>query len=401
MLLKSTLQEVLETQKERVQNAEKGLPREALSGLPELDAHALIVSGVRRCGKSTLLFQLMAGKYPDAIFINFEDPRLYAFEERDFTRLDEVIGQTGSTILLFDEPQIIPHWEQYVRHKLDEGYRVIITGSNASLLSAELGTKLTGRHISKELFPFSFPEFISLRGIPASANAMDAYLQTGGFPEYVKHPNDDILQQLLEDILLRDIAVRYGIRDVRTLQQLAWYLISNTGTLVSGNRLKTLFDIKATSTIMDYFSYLEQAYLLFFVPRFSYSARKQLVNPKKVYAVDPGLIQANSASFSADMGRKLENSVFLHLRRQWKEIYYFSEKRECDFVVFQKGQIQAAIQVCYRLTPDNMDREIQGLLEALKFFKLPEGLILTFDQDELFELEGCSIRCVPVWRWSV
>ena len=180
---------------------------------------------------------------------------------------------------------------------------------------------------------------------------------------------------------------------------MAWYLISNVGNLVTGNRLKSLFEIKATSTIMDYFSYLENAYLLYFIPRFSYSARKQLVNARKVYAIDPGLVQANSGSFHDDLGRKLENAVFLHLRRQWKEIYYFAEKKECDFVVFDKGRIQAAIQVCYRLDQDNTPREFEGLLEALAFFNLPEGLVITFDQEDHFEIGGRHIQCLPAAKW--
>ncbi len=156
MLLKTTLLQIISAQRENLQLKTTGLKREALRTLPDLTSHALIVSGIRRCGKSTLLLQLLKTKFRDALYINFEDPRLYEFDQRDFTRLDDAIKEMGSRVLLFDEVQIIPGWERYVRHKLDQGYKLVVTGSNASLLSRELGTKLTGRHIMRELFPFSY-----------------------------------------------------------------------------------------------------------------------------------------------------------------------------------------------------------------------------------------------------
>jgi len=153
----------------------------------------------------------------------------------------------------------------------------IVTGSNASLLSRELGAKLTGRHITKELFPFSYHEFLLLKSLKADEDSVLKYLNIGGFPEYVKQEKDEILQYLFEDILIRDIAVRYGIRDEKNLQRLALYLVSNVGKLITDNRLKSMFGIASTSTIMEYLSYLEFAYLIQFVPKFSYSIRKQLV----------------------------------------------------------------------------------------------------------------------------
>lgn len=399
MLLKSTLAEIVNLQQQTVKAKDTGLAREALSDLPDLFAHALIVSGVRRCGKSTLLFQLLQAKYPDAVYINFEDPRLYDFQNNDFARLDSVIKDLGAKVLFFDEIQIFPDWEKYVRFKLDEGYQLVISGSNASLLSKELGTKLTGRHITKELFPFSFTEFISSKKLAANKDSLGQYLKIGGFPEYVKHQQEEVLQHLLEDILIRDIAVRYGIRDVKTLQRLAWYLISNVGKGVTGNRLKSLFEINASSTILDYFSYLENAYLIHFVPKFSYSVRKQLINPRKVYAIDPGLIQVSLGSFSEDLGRKLENAVFLHLRKKWKEIYYYTEKGECDFIVCDKGTVLEAIQVCYRVDVDNQKRELNGLLDALNYFKLSQGVIVTMDQQDCIEMEGKKVFLIPAFQW--
>ena len=355
----------------------------------------MIVSGIRRCGKSTLLFQLLKERYPDALYLNFEDPRLYEFERKDFVRLDKVIGDTGSKVLLFDEIQIIPEWERYVRQKLDEGYKLIITGSNASLLSRELGTKLTGRHITKELFPFSYREFILYKQLESSTDSLLQYLDIGGFPEYVKQGANEILNHIFDDILIRDIAVRYGVRDVKTLQRLALYLVSNVGKLITSNRLKSMFEVGSANTITEYLSHLEDSYLLHFVPKFSYSLRKQMVNPRKVYAIDTGMINVNSGSFTDDSGRKLENLVYLHLRRKSREIYYFSEKGECDFIVFVNGVAVEAVQVCFDLNPDNLDRELNGALEALASLNLKEGKIITVHQKDRYEKEGCIINVIP------
>lgn len=399
MLLKSTIYRIIEAQKANFSIQETGLQREALKSLPDLSSHVLIVSGIRRCGKSTLLFQLLKDKYRDALYLNFEDPRLYEFEPNDFSRLDEVIKDSGTKVLLFDEIQIIPEWEKYVRQKLDEGYKLVVTGSNASLLSRELGTKLTGRHITKELFPFSYQEFNLFKKLKSDEDSILKYLDTGGFPEYVKHEKDEILQHLFEDILIRDIALRYGIRDVKNLQRLGLYLVSNVAKLITGNRLKSMFDIASTSTIMEYLSHLEYAYLIQFVPKFSYSIRKQLVNPRKVYAIDTGMISVNSGSFTDDKGRKFENLIYLHLRRNYKEIYYFSEKGECDFIVFNKGAIAQAVQVCYHLDQDNLDRELNGMIEAMEFFKLKRGTIVTLNQNDRLERKGLVVDVIPCNEW--
>ena len=395
MLTKDAISQILTSQKKNLLLKESGLKREALQTLPDLSSYAMIVSGIRRCGKSTLLFQLLKERYPDAIYLNFEDPRLYEFEINDFARLDEVIRETGSKVLLFDEIQIIKQWERYVRQKLDESFKLVITGSNASLLSRELGTKLTGRHITKELFPFSFREFNLFNQLEASPDSLNQYLHTGGFPEYVKQHADEILNHIFEDILIRDIAVRYGIRDVRILQRLALYLISNVSKLITANRLKSMFEVGSTNTITEYLSHLEDSYLLQFVPKFDYSLRKQMVNPRKVYAIDTGMVSVNSGSFTEDSGRLLENLVYLHLRRTNRDIYYFSEKGECDFVVFNKGAIQEVIQVCFDLNADNLDRELNGALEALTFFNKKDGKIITFRQRDRFEKEGRIIEVIP------
>ena len=399
MIAQKTIEEVIAAQRANMAHRGTGQRRAALSSLPDLTDFALIVSGVRRCGKSTLLYQLLNERYPDALYLNFEDPRLYGFDLKDFVRLDKIIQDLGTAVLLFDEIQIIPDWERYIRQKLDESFKIIITGSNASLLSKELGTKLTGRHITKELFPFSFQEFAAFKTVEESVDTLADYLDIGGFPEYIKQGVDDILHYVLEDILLRDIAIRHHIRDVDKLQKLALYLISNVGKPVSANRLKSMLAIGSTSTVTEYLSYLEDSYLLQLIPKFDYALRKQVVNPRKVYAIDTGMIKVNSASLSRDDDRLLENLVYTHLRRLYHQIFYFSEQRECDFVVFQKTEIQAAVQVCYTLNPDNMDREIGGLMEAMDFFNLQEGTIVTFSQEDSFTEGDKTIRVVPAHQY--
>ena len=399
MVLLSAINQVIETQKANQARKDPGLKRDALATIPDLSAFALIVSGIRRCGKSTLLFQLLKQRYPDALYLNFEDPRLYEFGPTDFARLDESIKASGSHVLFFDEIQIIPEWERYVRQKLDEDYKLVITGSNASLLSRELGTRLTGRHITKELFPFSYHEFCAFKGLSYGKASLLNYLELGGFPEYLKQGIPEILNQLFEDILIRDIAVRYGIRDVKTLQRLAFYLLSNVSKLITGNRLKTLFEIGSTSTVMEYLSHLEYSYLLQFVPKFSYSLRKQIANPRKVYAIDTGLINVNSGSFTEDNGRKFENLIYLHLRQKYREIYYFAEKNECDLVITNNGKLVEAVQVCFELNPDNINRELDGVVEALTFFNADEGFIVTLDQTDRLEKNGKVVHVVPAHQY--
>jgi uncharacterized protein len=389
MLLKSTIHTVSQAQLAKLkERSSEELPRELMPLLPDISSHALIISGVRRCGKSTLLHQLMDTRLQGVWFLNFEDPRLYGFEMNDFARIDELINESQSQVLVFDEIQIISGWEAYVRQKLDEGFKILISGSNASLLSMELGTKLTGRHITKELYPFSYSEFRSFNNLENSSSALFEYMKMGGFPEYVKSGNTDVLLQLFEDVLIRDVAVRYGVKDIASLQRLAIYLISNVGQLVTANRIKSMIGVSATSTVMEYFSHLEQSWLFQFVAKFSYSVRKQMVNPRKVYAIDTGLAAVNSKSFTSDYGSLFENLVFLHLRRKSKEIFYFSEQGECDFVVYNHGKKPDIIQVCYELTPDNLQRELNGLYEAMAYFEVQEGYIITLNQSDRFEKNG-------------
>ena len=400
MILESVLAYVIDQQKVRFSLKDTGLTRELVPATKSLSSHALIISGVRRCGKSTLLMQMMKVMDPEMLlFLNFESPQLYEFSLADFTRLDNLIAQKGASTLFFDELQLVEGWEMYVRQKLDDGFKVIITGSNASLLSKELGTRLTGRHITQELFPFSYSEFLTFRNLAPSSESLKNYMQTGGFPEFVKNGDEEQLAALFEDILMRDIVTRYGIKDIKSLHRLAIYLISNIGNRIAATRLKQPLSIGATSTVLSWFSHLELSYLVSFLPMFSQSTKAQLINPRKVYAIDLGLVNVISNNMTLDLGRKLENLVFLHLRRKYTELYYFDSKGECDFVAMKNGHVVELVQVCYELTPDNLKRELNGLTMAMRYFHLNKATLVTFSDTDVIKEADDEIEVVPAYRY--
>ncbi len=402
MILEKTIEQVSEQQRNRIETLDYGLRRELLSNIKLQSSYALIISGIRRCGKSTLLMQIIKElNLKEYIYINFETPQLYGFSLNDFLKIDNIIKKQNSKILFFDEIQLVDKWEIYIRQKLDEGFQVVITGPNASLLSYELGTKLTGRHITKELFPFSYNEFLAFKELLPNSDSLELYLKTGGFPEYLKSNDSEQLSTLFDDILIRDIVARYGIKDIRTIQRLSSYLISNVGNKITASKLKQPLSIGATSTVLNWLSYLELSYLFFLLPMYSNSVKAQMVNPKKIYSIDNGLINVNSISFTEDKGRKFENLIFLHLKRRYQELYYFNFKKECDFIVMNKNSTQIPVQVCYELTNDNADREIEGLLEAMKFFNQRKAFIVTFDTSDKVIKDDKEIEIIPAFKFLI
>ncbi|MBI2044623.1 ATP-binding protein [Candidatus Pacearchaeota archaeon] len=400
MISKETIKNVITSQRDFLDSSEQGILREKGREMKIEDSFALIITGVRRCGKSTLMNQLLK-KQKKGYYLNLEDPRLGGFDFSDFNKVEaimkELYGEGG--VYFFDEIQNVPGWERFIRYLVDRKEKVVLTGSNASILSKELGTKLTGRHLSVELFPFSFEEFLSLKKQEPSIKSFEEYLIKGGFPEYLKKENPEVLHELLTDIVMKDIAARFGIKNTAILNKIVIYLISNVGKEFSYNSIKKMFEIKSVKSVIDYISFFENAYLVFTLPRFSYSYKQQQVNPKKVYSIDNGFSSNNSASFSKDQGKLLENLVFLSLRKRYKNIFYFQEKNECDFVIKEKDKITKAVQVCFDLNEDNKDREINGLLEALEKFNLKDGIILTYKQDDEFNIKNKKIKVLPVWKW--
>lgn len=400
MLLKTEIEQAIDSQQQQLLT-QKTYPRQMLEKINILPNFALVVSGIRRSGKSTLLAQLIEKQEQNSyLFLNFDTPKLFNFEFSDFALLDEIIAEKPQTkTLYFDEIQVIEGWEVYVRGKLDQGFQVVVTGSNASLLSRELGTKLTGRHISKELFPFSFIEFCEFLNKEKNAETVRNYLQLGGFPQYLQFNEDEILNALINDILYRDIIVRFGIRDERSMKRLLLFLAGNVGNLITAGKLKQSLEVKSTATVQEYLSHLEQAYVIQMLPKFSYSYKVQLANPRKVYFIDNGLQRVISPSFSQDLGRKLENAVFWELRRQFSEIYYYNENyKECDFVVCQNSTPVQLIQVCWQLNTENLTRERDGLLDAMRFFGFEQGIIITLDQTDKMIVDGKTIEILPFWK---
>jgi len=404
----SEIQDISVTQKLTLEKQEQGLKRLSLAELPDIQSHALVVCGIRRCGKSTLFRQFVQKLKRSYYYLNFDDIRLASFSHTDFGLIDKVIIDSGAKLIFFDEIQSAQKWELYVRKKLDEGFQVVITGSNASLLSRELGSRLTGRHLSRELFPFSYTEFCDFTEINFCSASLSNYIEKGGFPEYLKTGNTNILTQLQSDILYRDIAVRYGIRDAASLQRLFVYLVSNPAQLFSPSKLTGVIGVKSPTTVLEYISFFEAAYLIHLLPRFAWSVKAQNLAPKKVYIADTGLIKTGAVSFSGNLGALLENCIYNVLRAKAGSsglpssfgIYYFTGKSggECDFIASPQNN-PFCIQVCWELTHDNQDREINGLLEAMEFFDLDYGTIITFDTEDIIKTDGKKIDVIPAWKF--
>lgn len=396
MLLKSQIEEVIASQNGN--KAPRGqVAREQRMQVPQILHFASIITGIRRCGKSTLMGQIMRS-FPEgeALYLNFDDINLMAFEQDDFTRLYKVIVERHPKALFFDEPQLVRGWEIFVHQLLREDYYVYVSGSNASMLSVELGTHLTGRHLSMELFPFSFNEYLLFARQEQSLECFETYLKEGGMPEYLQSHERRVMQSLFDDILIRDIAVRKGIRNVDGLRGLALYLLTNVAKPFTANRLSTMMENMVPSTLLEYVGFMRDAYLIDTIGLYSDSIRATARNPKKVYAMDNGLVSAVTLSRSQDWGRLLENYQFICLRKKHKgHVYYYKGKGECDFVVTDEANHPMELyQVCWELTDENNEREMGGLREAMKALKLKEGFVVTMNQEDEFHYSEGVVHVV-------
>jgi predicted AAA+ superfamily ATPase len=368
-----------------------------------------IISGIRRCGKSTLLAQF-SDEFSDFHYLTFEDERLINFTVDDFHDLMTIWHKrSASKVLFLDEIQNVVQWERFVRRVHDQGYKIFITGSNAHLLSSELSTHLTGRYLKIELYPFSLFEIANAKGIDfknittlnksAVLSLFDQFLTNGGFPEWYKTENIESLQNIYDDILYRDVIARYKIQEIKTLRQVSNYLMTNLAKEFSYQSIAKMLQIKSTSTVKNYTGFLESVYLLFELYKYDYSLKKQYVNNKKIFAVDNGLRNQVAFKHSSDQGRLLENLIFIELKRRRKNVYYFREKYECDYILEQNGKITDIIQVCFQLTMENETREMNGLLEAALIFNLKAGLLITYDTEKNIDFEGIKIQIMPAWKW--
>ena len=397
MVLKSILETCVTDQRKQLMLTDLGVRRNSLVKITLREEFITIITGIRRSGKSTLMHQLIHQLDEDFAYFQFEDPRIFGFTVDDFPKLEELLGD--KTYYFFDEIQNVPQWELFVRKLHDQGKVICITGSNASLLSKELGTRLTGRNITKELFPFDYQEYCTFHTLEQNEASVIKYMNDGGVPIFLKTNDISYLHQLLRDILYRDIIARHGIRNGKIVEELTLYLISNIAKPYSLNGLKKIFNLGSANSVSDYVSWLEDSYLFFTLPRFSWSLKSVSVNQKKFYSIDTGFAQANSLSFSSDKGRLFENMIYLSLRRKFNDLYYFSDKGECDFVVKEKAKVTQVVQACFDLNSDNLQRELNGLKEAMDFFSLKEGTIVTMNQTDEFVQGDRRIQVVTANDW--
>ncbi len=375
----------------------------------------IVLTGVRRSGKSTLLRQEIESlkKENDStqiLFLNFEDSRLSSnlntkTLEEIFQVFKKEIYSKGEIFLFLDEIQNVFEWEKWVRtkHELQEA-NIYLTGSSSKLLSKELATVLTGRNININVYPLSFKEYLEFKKDSKFTvkELFDLYLEEGGFPKIaiLENNHKEELQNYFQNIILRDIVARYNLKNGYNIQQVALYLVNNSAKLYSANKIRHSLKI-SLETSLNYIQYLKEVMLFFDLKKYGDSLKIQEISQKKIYCVDTGIINANGFRISKDKGRLLENMVFIELKRQNKEIFYHKDKKECDFLIKEGLKIVKAIQVCYDLNEDNKKREFDGLLEAMNKYKLKEGLLLTYDQEETIEIDGKKIIIKPVWKWLI
>lgn len=379
------------------------------------DPSILIISGLRRSGKSTIQRILQQEFLKSDYYFNFDDERLIRFKVDDFQVLLEVFIELfgKQSTFYFDEIQNIDGWERFVRRLYEQGNKIFITGSNAKLLSKELGTHLTGRYVQLEVYPLSFKEVVqhrypeclnkkalSTHDVGTILGLFADYLEYGGIPDYFRFRKMEYLQDLYEGILYRDIVARYNLSREKPLQELVYYFASNIGKEFSYTKLGKIVGLKSPHTIGNYCSYLEQCYLCFFLSRYSHCLKKQIQRNKKCYMIDPALIRKVGFRISGDKGRLLENIVFLHFKMQGQEVYFHKDQKECDFIIRENNQIVQAVQVASHLSDEEVKRrEIDGLVEAMTAYGLTEGLILTENEQDTLEVDNYQIKVVPIWKW--
>jgi len=416
-LNKELLFSVIKEQQESFHNFDLGIKREVLDKIKNFisNPQVVIITGLRRVGKSTLLAQI-ANTYlnNNYYYLNFEDERLINFKAEEFDLvLETFISLYGEKkIFLLDEIQNVKGWERFVRRLHDQGYKFIITGSNASLLSAELGTKLTGRSIKIELFPFSFKEFLDFKTIKIPPieklttkqkgqliKLTTEYLYSGGIPDALKYPDLEIHKTLYNDVLYRDVAARYHLENIKNLKELAFYLVSNSSTLISFNKLKDLLKLGSINTVKSYVDYLENSWLFFVINKYAFSVKEQQIAAKKVYGIDTGLVRSVGFSFSPNFGKLLENIVFLHLRKKHDEIFYYKTKHdfEVDFFLPKKNVF---IQVFQYFNDKAKERELRAIIEAGKEQDRPNYLLMvTQSEKTTVNQNNLKVEVVPLYQW--
>jgi len=375
-----------------------------------------IITGVRRSGKSTLALLLLKGKKFG--YLNFDEKELIDQRLDDLlSGIKEVYGNVS--FLLLDEIQNVKGWELWVNSLQRRGYNLIITGSNAKLLSKELSTHITGRYIELENFPFNFREFVAFKNFSIEElksnkekegevkRILREYLSKGGFPEYiVKELDQSYLQTLFHSIIFSDVVKRWNVRYPSKIEDLARYLISISSNEYSATKLRNLLNFRSTLTVEKYIGYIKEAYLIFTLERFSFKAKEFLKAPKKVYVVDNGLKNAISQKTSEEIGSAIENLVFLELKRKGlkenKNIFYLklNNDGEVDFLIKEGLETKQLIQVTYASNKDEIEkREIKALIKASEALECNNLLVITWDYEDEVKINNKKIKFMPLWMW--
>ncbi len=364
------------------------------------------IIGARRVGKTYYLFSLI-NKIKDrksVLYIDFDLPQFLDFDGRDLKELINLHIQTFGKLeyIFFDEIQNIRNWQYGLKEIYEEKkYYIFITGSSSKLLSKELATQLRGRTITYILFPLSFREILTIKNIPCPLKLISTleknkilfefnhYLEIGGYPQIFKEQElkEEIVKDYKDLVLFRDMVERYSIKNIYVVKRLFEYLISSFAKEISidkfYNYLKSQNISVSKKTLYNYLEYFESSIFFHFLRSYKIKGRF-----KKVYVNDIVFVEK-------EYGRRLENVVFIELLRRGENVYYFKNKFECDFVI-HKNQ---AIQVVWELNEENEKREINGLIEAMKYFKIESALILTYDQEKEIKLDRYKIQILPVWKW--
>lgn len=416
MYMKDLLKQIILEQQEILHAPNKRYVQRYIADEWLQTSEILIISGIRRCGKSVLMQQIRDRLVEKDFFFNFDDERLANFKLDDFQKLQEcfveLFGEQHT--YYFDEIQNIEGWERFVRRLYNAGNKIVITGSNARMLSRELGTHLTGRYIQVEIYPFSFQEYLAMNEIPVNAKTLYTttgratmvksfvkYMECGGFPKFLQDGSVSYLTSLYESIIYRDILTRNGLTNEKEMQELMFYLASNATKRVTYSSLGKVVGIQHPDTIKNYLEYIQQTYLISQLFRYDPSVKKQMMSPKKIYFVDNAIIKRIGFNATENNGVFLENLVFIELKRRGWDVYYYADKKECDFIVRKGLHISDAYQVTLKMdSPQTREREIAGVREAMQAYSLSKGYILTFEGKETINFDdGTIVEVVPVWEW--
>jgi hypothetical protein len=397
---------------------------------PPIDTKKIItLIGVRRCGKTSILYNMINRlvnhiEKTKILFLNFEDERL----DLDADELDLILQgyrelypeqNLNECYFFFDEIQNITGWEKFVRRVYDTiSKNIFVTGSNSKLLSSDIATSLRGRTLSFEVYPLSLSEYLSFKNIEVDLysskslahvkNAQEKFLKYGAFPETLfleQHYVNQTLQEYFNVLLYKDLAERYSITNTVALKFFLKRIIASSTKQISINKiyneLKSAGIKIGKNTLYNFLDYVQNIYLALTLHRYDKSPVNKELGEKKIYSIDIGLNNATEFKFSEDIGKALENAVFLHLKRNYNELYYYKDKTsECDFIVNENNTITQAIQVTYDMSNhDTKNREIKGLLHACKNFNLTNGVIVTYDTEDEMVQDDIKIELIPFYKW--